>query len=193
MGIGRLAARGLIGGLFVGHGTQKLFGWFDGPGIDGMTPAMESMGMRPGKHNAYAAGLSEAIGGALLALGAATPLAAAMITGTMITAVRKVHGANGVWATGGGWEYNGVLIAAVTALAEVGPGKVSVDGALGREWKGSKAALFVLALGAAASTAAIEIGKRGPAPVEAAAPAGEGPVPPVASSDASGDPVLTNG
>jgi putative oxidoreductase len=30
--IGRLAARAVIGGLFIGHGTQKLFGWFDGPG-----------------------------------------------------------------------------------------------------------------------------------------------------------------
>jgi hypothetical protein len=37
MNIGRVLARLTIGGLFIGHGTQKLFGWFGGPGIDGTT------------------------------------------------------------------------------------------------------------------------------------------------------------
>ncbi len=35
MSVGRLGARLLIGGLFIGHGTQKLFGWFGGPGRAG--------------------------------------------------------------------------------------------------------------------------------------------------------------
>jgi putative oxidoreductase len=32
MKIGRLLVRLVVGGLFIGHGTQKLFAWFGGPG-----------------------------------------------------------------------------------------------------------------------------------------------------------------
>jgi hypothetical protein len=46
----------------------------------------------------------------------------------MVTAIRKVHLARGIWNTGGGYEYNAVLIAAMTALAAEGPGPLSVDG-----------------------------------------------------------------
>lgn len=185
MGFGRLAARTLIGGLFIGHGTQKLFGWFDGPGMAGTSGMMESLGMRPGKQNAYAAGLTESVGGTLLVLGAATPLAAATLTGTMITAIRKVHLANGPWAMNGGWEYNAVLIAAVLALADAGPGRPSVDAAVGRARSGPWVALFALALGAAASTAAIELGRRAPAAAVEPTVAGEPTV--TAEPDSSAD------
>ena len=103
-----LTARLLIGGLFVGHGTQKLKGWFGGYGIDGTAGFMTSIDMHPGRRNAIAAGATETAGGALLALGLGTPLAAAAITGTMLTAIRKVHLPNGVWNADGGWEYNAV-------------------------------------------------------------------------------------
>ncbi|MGI8512757.1 MAG: DoxX family membrane protein, partial [Solirubrobacteraceae bacterium] len=53
---GRLIARSLIGILFVAHGTQKLFGWFGGPGLDGFAQMMEGADMRPAKRNAVAAG-----------------------------------------------------------------------------------------------------------------------------------------
>jgi putative oxidoreductase len=166
MPVARLATRVVIGGLFIGHGTQKLFGWFDGPGMDGMTAGMEGMGMHPARANAYAAGITETTGGALLALGLATPLAAASLTGVMVTAIRKVHLANGVWASKGGYEYNVVLIAAVTAMTETGPGELSLDHLLGIEKKGVGWALAALALGAAASTATIELAKRQPVPAE---------------------------
>ena len=61
-------------------------------------------------------------GGALLAAGLATPAAAAAITGVMATAIRTVHQPNGPWVTENGWEYPAVIIAAVLAIAEVGPG-----------------------------------------------------------------------
>jgi putative oxidoreductase len=61
-------------------------------------------------------------------LGALTPFATTALTATMVTAIRKVHAAKGPWVTGGGYEYNLVLIAALTALAEHGPGRPSVDG-----------------------------------------------------------------
>jgi putative oxidoreductase len=155
MNLGRLLTRTVIGGLFVGHGTQKLFGWFGGPGLEGTGQMMDNLEMRPPKRNALASALSEAVGGALLVLGAATPVAAAVLNGTMFTAIRKVHLDKGPWNTSGGYEYNLVLIAALTALVETGPGRPSVDG---ERLKGAGWALASLAAGAAGSAAAIELG-----------------------------------
>ena len=61
MNVGRLAARVVIGGLFVGHGTQKLFGWFGGPGLEGTEQMMGAIDMRPTKQNAVAAGVGSRI------------------------------------------------------------------------------------------------------------------------------------
>ncbi len=164
---GRLIARIAIGGLFVGHGTQKWFGWFGGPGLEGASKSMESLGLRPGRRNAVAASASETIGGALLAAGALTPLAAATLIATMITAIRTVHLKNGPWATNGGYEYNLVLIAGILALVEGGPGAFSVDGALGLHETGTRWTLAALAAGAIGSTLAIEAGHRSPEPAAA--------------------------
>src|SRR3954465_3554857 len=98
MSVGRLVARTVIGGLFIGHGTQKLFGWFGGPGRAGTAAMMESIEMRPAKVHAVLAGTTESVGGGLLAVGLATPLASAALTGIMTTAIRKVHLPNGPWA-----------------------------------------------------------------------------------------------
>ena len=157
MNVGRLIARTVIGGLFVGHGTQKLFGWFGGPGLGGASQMMDRLELRPGRRHALAASLAETVGGALLALGAATPLAAALLNGSMFTAIHKVHFDKGVWNTGGGYEYNLVLIAAVTGLVETGPGRPSLHG---DRLCGSGWALAALAAGALGSAAANEIGKR---------------------------------
>ncbi len=160
MKIGRLLLRFLVGGFFVGHGTQKLFGWFGGQGLEGTAEGFEQLGLKPGKAHASLAGVAEAGGGAALALGSQTPLAAAAITATMLTAIRTVHFKNGPWATNGGYEYNAVLIAVVLALAELGPGPVSLDAARGREragvgWALAAAGAGVLgALGAQLVTAA---------------------------------------
>ncbi len=147
MKIARLLLRITVGGFFVGHGTQKLFGWFGGNGLDATAQSFEALGLRPGRPNAIAAGAAEAGGGALLAVGLATPLAASVLTSTMLTAIRTVHGKNGPWLTNGGYEYNVVLIAAALTLVEVGPGSLSLDGALGRERSGSRWALGALATG----------------------------------------------
>ena len=187
MDIGRLAARVVIGGLFFGHGTQKLFGWFGGPGLEGTEQMMVALEMRPTRVNAVAAGVSETAGGALLMLGAATPAAAASLTGSMVTAIRKVHQPHGPWAAQGGWEYNAVLIAALAALVDAGPGDLSVDAALGREEWGPAWALIGLTVGAAASTAAIALGKRGPAPIDA--PSSGGEIAAAATGATAGDPV----
>jgi putative oxidoreductase len=145
MDIAKLALRGLVGGLFVGHGTQKLFGWFGGHGPDATGQFFENLGLRPGKRNALAAGAAEAGGGALLILGAATPLAATAVASTMVTAIRKVHAPNGPWVTENGWEYNAVLIGAMAVLAESGPGSPSFDASRFPDWHGRRWALAVLA------------------------------------------------
>jgi len=148
MKIGRLLLRLTVGGFFFGHGTQKLLGWFGGHGLEATSQGFEQMGLRPGKRNAIAAGVSEAGGGALLALGLATPLAAAAVTATMLTAIKTVHAKNGPWASNGGYEYNVVLIAAALILVEVGPGEQSLDAKLlGRERSGTGWTLAALAGG----------------------------------------------
>jgi putative oxidoreductase len=151
MDLGRLFLRGVIGPLFVGHGTQKLFGWFGGHGVEGTGGFFENLGLRPGKRHATAAGVAEAGGGVLLTLGAATPLAATLITGTMVTAIRKVHLQKGPWVTDGGYEYNLALIALTTALVETGPGRASVDASVAPRLKGTAWALAALAAGVAGS------------------------------------------
>lgn len=165
MKVGSLILRLAVGGLFVGHGLQKLRGSFGGPGLDGTEQMMTSLELHPARRNAVAAAVTETAGGAALALGAATPLAAAGLIATMVTAVRKVHWSNGLWSTGGGWEYNGVLVAAVAAIVADGPGTLSFDALIGKRKWGAGWALFALVGGAAASTALIEAGRRA-APVE---------------------------
>lgn len=160
MNFGRPALRIIIGGLFIGHGTQKLYGWFGGSGPEGTDEMMESLQMHPVRRNSTIAGATEAGCGALLVAGAATPIAAAGLIGTMITAIRKVHGKNGPWNANGGWEFNAVIIAALTTLVEAGPGKASLDATFGHSRGGFGKALCTLLLGAAVSTAAIELGRR---------------------------------
>ena len=143
---------------------------------------MEALDMRPAKLHAAAAGITETTGGALLAVGFATPLAAAGLTGVMTTAINKVHLPNGPWNANGGWEYNAVLIAAVIALAETGPGSLSLDHALGTERSGPLVALAALGLGVGTAALTMAAGRRGSA---AAAPVGTSAA--AEQGDGSGD------
>lgn len=160
MKLGRLLLRLTVGGFFVGHGTQKLFGWFGGHGLEATSQGFESMGMRPGKPNAIAAGVAEAGGGAALALGFATPVAASVLVATMITAVNRVHLKNGPWASNGGYEYNLVLAAAALALVETGPGDLSIDHIRGVDRSGALWTLAALGAGIAGAAGAHVIAER---------------------------------
>jgi putative oxidoreductase len=151
MDTARLITRLTLGSLFAGHGAQKLFGWFGGAGPEGTSDAFEGLGLRPGRRHALGAGIAETAGGALLALGLLTPVAAATLTGVMTTAIRKVHAKNGVWVTDGGFEYNAVVIAALATLVETGPGASSVDASLFPRMKGTRLALASVLAGAAGS------------------------------------------
>jgi putative oxidoreductase len=141
----------VVGGLFVGHGLQKLFGWFDGPGIDGTAGMLHSLGYRPSRQHALLAGMTEAGGGLLLFFGLFTPLAAAAIVGVMLNATLSVHRPNGLWVQNNGYEYPLVLGATAFAIALGGGGKYSVDNAIGLHtggWWGLLSLLFGLAVGA---------------------------------------------
>ncbi len=125
--IGLLIIRVVIGVLFIGHGAQKLFGSFGGYGLKGTGGWFESIGMKPGVTMALIAGITELIGGILFALGLLTPLAGIMIAGTMVMAIVKVHGANGLWSTANGYEYNLTLLAVAIGVALIGPGQYALD------------------------------------------------------------------
>jgi putative oxidoreductase len=120
--IGLLLIRLVVGLTFMGHGAQKLFGWFGGYGIKGTAGWMESIGMKPGVLMAIMAGAGEFIGGALFAAGVLTPVGAALIVITMLTAIFTVHGKNGYWVTQNGFEYNFVLLVVAIGVALIGPG-----------------------------------------------------------------------
>lgn len=154
MKIGRLLLRAAVGGFFFGHGAQKLLGWFGGSGLKATAEQFDNMGMKPGTVNAAAAGAAETLGGAGLLLGLRTPFAAAGIVSVMITAIQRVHLKNGPWATKGGYEYNVVMAAAAVAIAEAGPGPVSLDALRGQEKVGARWGLFALVAGAAGAAGA---------------------------------------
>ncbi len=162
MKLGLTSLRVIVGGLFVGHGMQKLAGMFGGHGLQATAQAFESLGLRPGRTHALAAGAAEAGGGALLAAGAATPLGATLLSATMATAIRTVHAPKGPWLTDGGYEYNLVLMAIVLAITDVGPGRWSVNAARGRPRWGTSWALAQLAAGLVGSAAAVAYGKGRP-------------------------------
>jgi putative oxidoreductase len=172
-----LVVRAVVGGLFVGHGAQKLFGWFGGHGPEGTGQFFDNIGVRPGRRTAIAAGAAEAGGGALLVAGLLTPLAGAALSGVMITAIRHVHSGKGPWVSEGGYEYNLVLLATIFALTEAGPGPISLDNAFGTERCGTPWAIAQLATGAAGSVLISNLGESTPppeveVPAESAHPAG---------------------
>jgi putative oxidoreductase len=124
---GMLIIRIIIGLLFIGHGTQKLFGWFGGYGLKGTGGWLESIGMKPGVAMALAAGIAETAGGLMFAFGLWMPVAAVLLVATMLVSIVKVHGQNGLWVTQNGYEYNLVLIAIAVGGALIGAGDYSLD------------------------------------------------------------------
>ncbi|HET6649839.1 MAG TPA: DoxX family protein [Candidatus Limnocylindria bacterium] len=129
--LARLIVRLVMGGLLAGHGAQKLFGWFGGGGPEGTAGMMESLEMRPAHRWAFLAGASEFGGGILTALGALNPLGPLGIIGSMTMATTKVHWGKPIWTTSGGAELPLTNLSIATALMIVGPGRFSVDHALG--------------------------------------------------------------
>ncbi|MEV5439543.1 DoxX family membrane protein [Streptomyces sp. NPDC052682] len=155
--LGLLLLRLGTGGVLAAHGAQKLFGWFGGGGIAGTGHFMESVGYAPGKASAAAAGLAEAGGGTLLALGLATPAAGAAAAGAMAGAA-AVHTPAGFFNQSGGYEYAASLGLAALGLAVAGPGRLSLDHALAHRF--DRGWMVPTALAATAAGTALVVGAR---------------------------------
>lgn len=126
----------LIARLFFGlgvaaHGVQKLFGWFGGYGLSGTGQWMESIGFRPGRLMALCAGMAEAGGGLLLALGLFGPIGPALVLTTMLVAALSVHVKHGFFASQNGFELPMLFGMGALTFAASGPGRVSLDRWLG--------------------------------------------------------------
>lgn len=131
MAYGLLVLRVVVGSLFFAHGSQKLFGWFEGPGRVGTTGMFTKLGFRWPATMALLAGAAEFFGGLLFALGLLTPFAAIALVVVMLNAIITVHWQKGFFVTAGGYEYNLTIIAIATGVSAIGPGTDSLDNALG--------------------------------------------------------------
>jgi putative oxidoreductase len=131
MDIALLIIRLIVGLAFAAHGAQKLFGWFGGYGLAGTGGFFESIGFRPGKLFAAAAGTAEFVGGLLIVAGLGGPIASALIIATMVVAALAVHLPNGFFATNGGYELPVAYVSIAVLLAFAGYGAYSLDAALG--------------------------------------------------------------
>lgn len=145
----QLLLRAAVGGTMIAHGIKH------GRSIDGTAGWFGSIGFKQPKLQAQASAVVEVGAGAAIVAGAGTPVAAAAVVGTMAVAARSVHLPNGFFITSEGWEYVSNLAIAAVALASMGPGRFSVDHALGLDARlsGNRAAALAAGLGVAAAGA----------------------------------------
>ncbi|MEJ1180998.1 MULTISPECIES: DoxX family protein [unclassified Pseudarthrobacter] len=149
-----LLIRIVVGGTIAAHGAQKLFGWFGGKGLDGSGEIFSTMGFEPGRRNALMAGLGETFGGLLMVVGLGTPAAAAAAASTMVGAAASSRD-KGFWAVKGGYEYPLVLATTAACISIAGPGRYSVDEALGNILNQQWMSPIALVAAAAAITAVL--------------------------------------
>lgn len=158
MDIGLLLLRMTIGLTLAAHGSQKLFGWFGGHGLDATGQGLAALGFLPGRRHALMAGLVETGGGLLLAIGLMTPLAAAIVFAVMLVAAISVHAKQGFFITSGGLEYTLVLGLAGLTVAFTGPGALSLDSVIGSSVSGAVPGVTALFVGLAGG--ALQLGQR---------------------------------
>jgi putative oxidoreductase len=127
MNIALLLLRLVVGLTLAGHGVQKLFGWFGGPGLTRLRQVFEKQGFKPVWPWIALAIVGEVGGGLSVALGFLTPLGAAGILGAMAMATFKSHWKNGFWLNKGGYEYALVLLIVSIAIGLIGPGAYALD------------------------------------------------------------------
>ena len=128
-----LALRIPIGIILMAHGSQKLFGWFGGYGMQGTGQWMASIGLEPGVLMAFLAGSGEFFGGLFLLIGLLTRPAALVTAFTMIVAIFTVHIDNGLFMANNGYEFGLALLAATVSLLISGAGNLSIDRLLSRQ------------------------------------------------------------
>lgn len=136
----------VLGLLMAGHGSQKAFGWFDGPGREGTAGFMEMLGLKPGRPWASLAMASEFGGGVLTALGLLNPLGPLGIIASMSMATTKAHWGKPIWVTSGGAELPVINIVGALVLMLNGPDKFSLDRILGIKLPGWLAPVGLVAV-----------------------------------------------
>ncbi len=153
--MGLLILRVVVGAIMIGHGTQKLLGWFEGHGLEGTAGFLGKLGYRKPDVQARVVGGAETFAGIGILFGFLTPFAAAALIGVMINAIWTVHRGNGLWASDGGFEYNLVLAAIAAMLGFAGPGPLSLDAVIGWDLAGLFWGIVTLALGVGAGAAVL--------------------------------------
>lgn len=127
---GLLLLRVVVGLMVAAHGSQKVFGWFDGPGLAGTRKMVQSLDVHPSMFWAWVSALNEFGGGLLTALGFLMPLGPLMIFANMLFAINRVHMAKGFWNTQGGYEFPLLILINAVVLGFMGPGVYSIDSAI---------------------------------------------------------------
>jgi putative oxidoreductase len=115
-----------LGAIFLGHGLQKVFALFGGPGIKGFAGMLSGLGFTPALFWAYVAGYTELIGGLFLILGILTRISSLFIFILMVVATLKVHLVKGFFLSTGGFEYTFLIACVCLALMMLGGGKFSI-------------------------------------------------------------------
>ncbi len=129
--LGLLVARLVIGLLMAAHGTQKLFGWFGGYGLNTTGEFFVQLGFQRGRAFATLASVAEVASGLLVALGFLGPVGPAMMISVMIVAAISVHLKNGLFATKNGIEVPLLYATGAFGLALTGFGDYSLDALFG--------------------------------------------------------------
>jgi putative oxidoreductase len=152
----------VVFGLFLAyHGYNKFFG---SGGLAGAAGFFESLGMRWPRWQARLAATTELVGGLFMAAGLLTPLAAAGMIGLMVVAIVADHWKVGffIFLPNQGWEYCASIAVAAFVIGMVGPGRWSLDHALGIEWNGWTGAIVAGVVGVGAALLQLAISYRPP-------------------------------
>lgn len=132
VGVASLVLRVVLGVIMIPHGMQKLFGAFNGPGLEGTAASFANLGLTPAGFWAWVAALVEFGGGLLLLAGFLTRLVGFLVAVQMATAVVKVH-APRFFVSEGGMEFVLALAAMGVCVLLLGAGPLSVDRSIGLE------------------------------------------------------------
>lgn len=136
--LGLLLLRLALGVVLIGHGLQKIFGWWGGLGLGGFEESLTALGYQHANILTYVAAGTELAAGALLVLGLFTPLAAAAALAYLINALLAAVSAQPdsgylpFFANLGGHEYLVTLTLLSAGIVLTGPGRYGFDA--GRGW-----------------------------------------------------------
>lgn len=122
--VASLLLRVVLGVTLIAHGWNH---WLGGGKIAGTARWFASLGLRPGILHARSSVVVELGAGLLLLVGLATPLACTAVVGVMTVAGIAAHRPNGFFVFKDGYEYVLNLAVAASALAVLGPGRLSLD------------------------------------------------------------------